>query len=324
MDVRDAVFCFAMAVVLPLQPAEGQEYPNKPIRFVAPQPPGGTFDYTVRVLAERLQASLGQPVIVENRPGAGTVIGSDFVARQPPDGYTLLMGSDTLSSLPSLTAKLPFDPIKDFTPIGSVATPPFVLVVSSSSPIRTVNEYIAAARAKPGSITFGSSGVGTPFQFAGELLKSMANIDMLHVPYKGAAQVVQALLTGELASSFAPLTPLLPHIGSGKLRPLAAVGSTRTTFLPDLPTIMEAVPLPGYAIEAWFGVLGPAGMPRALVDRLNGDINRIVRDPKFVKEKLLSAGLEPMGGTPQQLHERLQADIAKYARIAKDARIQPE
>ncbi|OGA29897.1 MAG: hypothetical protein A3I01_15785 [Betaproteobacteria bacterium RIFCSPLOWO2_02_FULL_65_24] len=322
--MRSAMFCLATALLTTMPPAVGQEYPSRPIRFVSPQPPGGTFDYAVRVLAERLQASLGQPVIVENRPGAGTLVGSDFVAKQPPDGYTLLMGSNTLSATPSLVAKMPFDPVKDFTPIALVASPPFVLVVSGTSPIRTVNEYIATARAKPGSITFGSSGVGTPFQFAGEMLKSMTNIDMLHVPYKGAAPVVQALLTGELVSAFAPLTPLLPHIRSGKIRPLAAVGATRTTFLPDVPTISEAVPLPGYALDAWFGVFGPAGMQQPVVERLNAEVNRIVKDPKFVKEKLLTAGLEPLGGTPQQLRELLQAEIANYARIAKAARIPQE
>jgi tripartite-type tricarboxylate transporter receptor subunit TctC len=252
------------------------------------------------------------------------VIGSDYVAKQPPDGYTLLMAGDSMATLPSLVAKLPFDPIKDFTPIGTVGTPPFALVVPSGLPIKTANEYIAAAKAKPGSITFGTTGVGGPFHFAGELFKSLANVDILPVPYKGAAPIMQALLSGEIDSSFAPLSPLLPQIRAGKLRPLATLGSKRTRFLPDLPTLDEAVPLPGYALETWLAVFGPAKLPRPIVERLSSEIRRIVQDPKFVNEKLLANGMEPLEGTPEQLQERLKVEIAKYLTIAKNAGIQPQ
>ena len=323
MDVRQTTFLFmAAAALLPMQ-APAQEYPSKPIRFIAPQPPGGGFDYTVRVLAERLQGSLGQAVIVENRPGAGTVIGSEFVARQPPDGYTLLMGSDTLTTLPSLAAKLPFDPVKDFTPISTVATPPFVLVVSSSSPIRTVNEYIAAAKAKPGSITFGSSGVGTPFQFAGELMKSMANIDMLHVPYRGSAQIVQALLTGELASTFAPLTPVLPHIASGKLRALASSGTQRMRSMPQLPTVMESG-VPGYDIATWFGLQTTAGVPRPIIERLNREVGEWLRLPE-TREKLADQfSLDITPSTPEQMAERIARELPIFTRLMRASGIEPE
>jgi tripartite-type tricarboxylate transporter receptor subunit TctC len=264
---------------------------------------------------------LGSPVIVENKPGAGTRIGAAYVAKQPADGYTLLLGSITMALLPSLTANLPFDPVKDFTPIGTVVYTPFALVVNAESPIKTVHDYISAAKARPGNLTFGSSGIGSTFHFAGELMKAMASIDVLHIPYKGSAQIAQAIIAGEVTSTFSPLTPLMPQIRAGRVRPLAALGSKRMLLLPELPTMAEAAPLPGYAVEPWFGVFGPAGVPRAIVDRLNKEINQIVRDPQFVKEKLLPAGVEPLGGTPESLRELLESDIVKYAKIAKFANI---
>jgi tripartite-type tricarboxylate transporter receptor subunit TctC len=325
MNKRDAVLFFvAAALLLPMQPAQAQAYPIKPIRIVVPNTPGGTLDFAARLFAERLRAPLGQPVLVENRPGASTLVGTDFVSKQPPDGYTLLIAGDSLATLPALQAKLPFDPIKDITPISPMATPPFILVVNASLPFKTVNEYIAAARDKPGSITFGTTGVGSPFHFSGELLRTMANINILPVPYKGSGPITQALLAGEVDSTFSPLTLLMPYIRSGKLRPLAAMGSKRNSFLPDLPTMAEAVPLPGYAMEAWIGIFGPGGMPRPIVDRLNGEIRRIVQDPKFVKEKLMPVGLEPMEATPDQIQERVKVDIAKYLMLAKNAGIKPE
>ena len=303
--------------------AGAQGYPSKPIRFVSPQPPGGTFDYVMRVFGERVQTGLGQPLVIEHRSGAGLVVGLEYTTRQPPDGYTLLMSSSTHAITPSVVARLSFDPVKAFEPVSLVAVSPFVLVVRSDSPVRTVQDYVALAKAKPGALTFGSSGVATPMHFSGELIKSMTGIDILHVPYKGFAPVVQAILSGEVYSSFGPLTPLLPHIKSGKVRPIGMVGSTRSQGLPDIPTLSEAG-LTGFALDSWFGVMGPAGMPKPIVDRLNAEFNRAAQDPQFAKEKLLNAGLDPVGTTPERLAEVLRADIAKYAKIVRDANIPPQ
>ena len=313
----------AAAMLVSAHAALGQGYPSKPIRFISPQPPAGTFDYVTRAFADQLQSFIGQPVIVENRAGAALVVGLDYTARQPPDGHTIVMSASTHAIMPNVMAKLPFDPVKSFEPVSLVAISIFVLAVRSDSPIKSVQEYITYAKAKPGEITFGSSGIGSPLHFAGELMKSMADVDLLHVPYKGAAPVVQAILSGELTWTFGPLTPLLPHIRSGKVRVLAMVGSARSQMLPEVPTISESG-LKGFALDSWFGVFAPAGTPRAIINRLNTEFNRIARDPQFVKEKLLSSGIEGAGSTPEHLMDVLKADIAKYARIVKDARIPPQ
>jgi tripartite-type tricarboxylate transporter receptor subunit TctC len=314
-----AVVALLAAAVLPAT-AWSQAYPVKPIKFISPQPPGGTFDYVIRVFAERLQVSLGQPVIVEHKTGAALLVGLDYTARQAPDGYTIIMSASTHAIMPNVVSKLPFDPVKSFEPVSLVAAAPFVLAVRADSAIKSLQDYITLAKSKPGAITFGSSGVGTPLHFAGELMKSMAAIDILHVPYKGAGPVVQAVLSGELHSTFGPLTPLLPHIRSGKIRALGMVGSSRTQVLPDVPTISE-LGLGGFALDSWFGVMAPAGTPRPIIDRLNGEFNRIAQDPQFAREKLLSAGVDGVGSTPERLLEVLKADIAKYAKIVKDSRI---
>jgi tripartite-type tricarboxylate transporter receptor subunit TctC len=310
------------SVLLATGAAVAQTYPAKPIRFVSPQPPGGTFDYAMRVFAERLLPALGQPLVVEHHAGAGTVVGLDYTAKQAPDGYTLVMSSSTHAVLPSVVAKLPFDPVKAFEPISQVASSAFILVVRSDTPVKNVTEYIAMARARPGSVSFGSSGVGTPLHFAGEMMKAMEKVDMLHVPYKGAAAVIQSVLSGEITSSFAPATLVLPHIKSGKLRAVGNVGSVRTASMPDLPNIGETVP--GFALDSWFGIMGPAGMPKPIVERLNTEFNRVARDPQFAKEKLIPAGIDPGGSTPEKLRETLVGDIAKFAKIVRDAGIKAE
>lgn len=320
MKRRLAALLLTALAVPTLAPA--QSYPLKPIKMVSPQPPGGTFDYAIRVFAERLQPVLGQPLVIEHRAGAGTVVGLDYVAKQAPDGYTLVMSSSTHAIMPSIVAKLPFDPVASFEPISLVAMTPFILVVRADSSVQNVADYVAMAKAKPGSITFGSSGVGTPLHFAGEMLKALTGVDMLHVPYKGAAAVATAILSGEIYSSFAPVTVVLPHIRAGKIRAIGNVGSARTPAMPDLPNIGETVP--GFALDSWFGVMGPAGLPKPIVERLNAEFNRVARDPQFIKEKLLTAGLGPGGSTPERLREVLVADIAKYAKIVRDAKIKPE
>lgn len=304
--------------------AQSGVWPNRPIKFIVPLTPGGANDLLARLFAERLQPVLGQPVVVENKPGAGGNIGMEFVAKQPGDGYTLLLSANTHVIIPNFFVKLSYDTIKDFEPISLVGSVPFLLAVNASTPINTLKEFLAMARAKPGSVTYGTAGIGTPHHLASELLKTMTGIDIVHVPYKGAAGLVPALLSGEITCTIGAINSLLPHIRSGKLRPIAAAAATRMSMLPDVPTMAEAGPLPGYNVDVWFGVLASAGTPRAIVDRLNIEINKIVRDPQIVKDRLNPIGIEAVGTTPERFMEIMKTDLAKYARIAKDADIKPE
>jgi tripartite-type tricarboxylate transporter receptor subunit TctC len=312
------------ALALPAGEALAQQWPNHAIRFVVPLPPGGSPDYLARLLSERLQPVLGQPFVVENKPGAAGNIARDFVAKAPPDGYTILMSESAHVMSAAVGAKLPYDPIKDFEPICLAATIPFGLTVNSSMPVHTLNEFLEYARKSPKPLTYGTAGVGSPHHFAVELLRSMTGINVVHVPYKGSAGIIPALLSGEIDFTIAAENSLLPHYKSGKLRPIAIAASTRTAILPDVPTIAEAGPLPGYAVNVWLGVMGPAGTPRPVVDRLNAEINKVVRDPQIVKERMNTVGLEAVGSTPEQLLETMKSELAKYTKLARDANIQPE
>ncbi len=314
-----ARLAIAAACVVPPTAALAQ-YPARPLHLVAPQPPGGAYDYFARLFADRLQAAMGQPAIVDNKAGASTIIGTEYVARQPADGYTLLVTTETHVVLPSLHSKLPYDAIKDFQPVTLAASVPFVLAVAASSPLRSFKDYVSLAREKPGTVTFGSSGVGGALHLAGELMKSTQGIDIVHVPYKGVAAIVQAILTGEITSSFAPVGPLTPQFRAGKLRALAVLGPSRSALLPDVPSLGDAGAA-GYEWGGWLGVLLPAGTPRPIVDRLNAEITRAVRDPQFAKERILSQGYEPVGTTPERFGEVMRTDAAKYAKIVKDANI---
>jgi tripartite-type tricarboxylate transporter receptor subunit TctC len=304
--------------------AQSGPWPNRPIRFVVPLPPGGSPDYLSRLFAERLQPVLGQPLVVENKPGAGGNIAREFVARQPADGYTILMSESSHVMAAGIGAKLPYDPIKDFEPISLAATIPFGLTVNSSMPVHSLKEFIAYAKASRRPLTYGTAGIGSPHHFAVELLRSMTGINVVHVPYKGSAGIIPALLSGEIDFTIAAVNSLLPHFKSGKLRPIAMAGSSRTAILPDVPTIAEAGPLPGYTVDVWLGVMAPAGTPRTIIDRLNGEINRVVRDPQIVKERLNTVGLEAVGTTPEQLLEAMKGDLVKYTKVAREAQIKPE
>jgi tripartite-type tricarboxylate transporter receptor subunit TctC len=304
--------------------ALAQQWPSRSIRFVVPLPPGGSPDYLSRLLAEHLQPVLGQPLVVENKPGAAGNIARDFVAKAPPDGYTILMSESAHVMSAAVVAKLPYDPIKDFEPISLAATIPFGLTVNSAMPVHTLDEFLDYARKSPKPLTYGTAGVGAPHHFAVELLRSMTGIKVVHVPYKGSAGIIPALLSGEIDFTIAAENSLLPHYKSGKLRPIAIASSSRTAILPDVPTIAEAGPLPGYAVNVWLGVMAPAGTPRAIVDRLNAEVNKVVRDPQVVKERMNTVGLEAVGSTPEQLLEVMKSELAKYTKLARDANIQPE
>lgn len=317
-----------LAAVLALQgrlsEAQVGTYPIRPIRFVVPLLPGGGNDLLARLFAERMQSALGQPVVVENKPGAGGNIGTEFVARQPADGYTLLMATSTLVINPSFFAKLPYDPIRTFEPITLVATTPFVLAVNANTPAHSMKDFIAFARSKPGVVSYATPGIGTAQHLASELLKTMTGIDMVHVPYKGGSAVVAALVSGEVTATISPVHSLLPHFRAGRLRPLAMASASRITLLPEISTIAEALPLPGYEIRNWFGVLAPAGTPRPIVDRLNAEINAVIGDPQVVKEKLNPMGMVALGTSPEGFMAIIKEDLVKYAKIAKDARIKRE
>jgi tripartite-type tricarboxylate transporter receptor subunit TctC len=327
MSLRKIVSLAALAAGLALHIgtpyAQTGNWPNRPIRFIVPLPPGGANDLLARVFSEKLQPILGQPVVVENKPGAGGNVGTEYVGHQPADGYTLLLSSNTHVINVSFFSKLPYDPIKDFEPVTLVATIPFVFTVNSSLPVQNLKEMIAYLRAHPGS-TYGTAGIGTPHHLSAELFKTMTGVDITNVPYKGAAFLVPALLTNEVTFSIASISSLVPHFKSGKLRALAVANAERTPLLPDVPTMAEAGPLPGYAIDVWFGVLAPAGTARPIVDRLNTEINKVLRDPDVVNNRLHPVGLSPVGTTPERYMEVMKADLVKYSKITKDAGIRPE
>ena len=301
-----------------------QTWPSGPIRVIVPLPPGGVADYLMRVLAEPLRSALGQPVVVENRVGAGGRIGVEYASKQPADGHTFVAIGSTSVAHTALFKNMPYDLLKDFAPVSQIIRTPFVLVVGPGVQANSAKEYLALARSNPGKITFGSSGVGSPFHLAAELMKSMAGVDMLHVPYKGSGPLSTALLSGEVMSAFAPIGPFIRHIRSGKLRALGIVTGYRTGILPDLPTLAEAFPLPGFALDAWIGLLAPAGTDKAIVDRLSGEMRRIVRDTQFSKEYLMKRGMEPIGSTPEEMGETLKAGVVLYAKIVRDAKIPAE
>jgi tripartite-type tricarboxylate transporter receptor subunit TctC len=326
MTIRRTLFLAAVAAAAGLctGSAEAQSWPSRPIRIVVPLPPGGSPDYCARLISEKLQPVLGQPLVVENKPGASGHIARDLVAKAPADGYTLLMTEASHVISAAVGAKLPYDPINDFQPIALVATIPFGLTVNSSMPVRSLKEFIEHAKASPRALTYGTAGVGSPHHFAVELLRASTGIDVVHVPYKGSAGIIPALLSGEIDFTIAAVNSLVPHFRSGKLRPIAMAGSSRTALLPEVPTIAEAGPLPGFSMDVWLGVMAPAGTPRPIVDRLNGEINRIFRDPQVIKERLNKVGLEPLGSTPERMLEVMTAELAKYTKVARDARIKPE
>ena len=304
--------------------ASAQGFPNRPLKIVVPLTAGGSNDVIARILAEKLTPVLGQPVIVENRPGAGGILGTDYVAKQPADGYTLLVAPNSHIFQQHFVVKLPYDPIADFAPITLAILVPFVLTVNASMPVTNAKEFIAFARSQPKGLSYGSAGVGTPHQLAAELLKSMTGAQFVHVPYKGAAGVVPALLSGEIDFTIGAINSLLPHFKSGKLRPLAVTSAQRTGLLSDVPTMAEAIPAPGYSIDAWAGILAPAGTPKDVVAKLSEEINRILRDPATVKDRLLPLGIEPVGSTPERYRDAMVADQAMFAKIVREANLKAE
>lgn len=308
-----AVLACALALA---GPAAAQPYPQKGVRFIAPFAAGGALDTLTRTIAQRLQDDWGQPVLVENRTGAGGNIGADLVAKAPPDGYTLVMGTIATHAINvSLYEKMPYDAVKDFAPVTIAASINNSVTVHPSVPARNVQELIAHAKANPGKLTFGSAGSGTSQHLAGELFKTMAGVDMVHVPYKGGALVMTDLLGGQISLTFGDIPTALPHIRSGKLRSIGVTAARRSPQLPDVPTVAEQG-LAGFDVAAWFGVFTTGGTPRPVVDQLNASIVRVLKLPE-VREKLVGVGMEPITNTPDEFAAFVRSEIAKWAPIVK-------
>ena len=299
------------------------QYPAKPIRMVVPFPAGGPTDIVGRTVSQKLSESLGQPVIVDNRGGAGGVLGTELVVKSPADGYTLLVGTIAgLAVAMSLYPNHSYETLRDLAPITHGVTVTNIVVVHPSLPLKSVKELLALARAKPGTLNYASSGSGTITNLAGELFKSMAHVDIVHVPFRGGAPALTALLSGEVSMSFENSLIVVPHIKSGKVRALAVTGAKRSRSQPDLPTVAEAG-LPGYSASGWYGFVAPAATPKEIVARLSGEFNRILKQPEVI-ERLSSQGAEPVGGTPAEFAAFIQTEIDKWGKLVKSAKMKAE
>lgn len=290
-------------------------YPERPIQLIVPQSAGGGADILARTIAAKLSQSLGKQVVVDNRPGAAGIIGTQAVAQAAPDGYTLLMGAISTHSMnPGLyKARLPYDPVKNFAPITVVASAPLLVVVNPSVPANSVQELIALAKAKPGKLNFSSAGSGNSTHLAGELFKLSAKVDMVHVPYKGATPAETGLMAGEVSVMFSSILSALPHSKGGKMKALAVTSAKRSPEAPELPTVAESG-LPGFEVNPWYGLFAPAGTPPEVVDKLQQEVARIVHMPD-VKKRFASLGAEPVGNTPQEFKVFLDQEIAKWTKV---------
>ena len=295
-------------------------FPSKPIRVINPFPPGGPVDVVGRPVFDRLRTALGQPVIMDHRPGAGSMIGSAAVAKAAPDGYTLLATAGQHTINLSVYAKVPYDTVKDFASVSMLAIGPYVFVVHPSVPARSMKELVALARRMPGKMTYASASPGSGFHMASELLNLMAGIKTLHVPYKGGAPAGIALLGGEVDMMFSSPAVVLPHVQSGRMRALAVTTPARFGQLPDVPTMVEAG-LAGFDAQAWYGMFAPAATPKETIAFIADQLDRVLKTPE-IREAYRLAGVEPVGGTPASFDERVKSDIAKWARVARDARVQ--
>jgi len=312
----------AIGSALIAAPAAAQDYPNRPVRIVVPSTPGGGTDTFARIVAQQLQSTLGQPFVIDNRPGGGTLIGMDAVAHAPPDGYTLYMSPSTTTTMHIVRKSMPYDVRRAFAPVTQVVVLPQVLFVNPSVPAHSVGEFIALAKRQPGKLTYGSAGVGTAMHMATELFKSMAGIDLLHVPYRGTANALTDALGGRLSSMILNTAITKQHIDTGALRALGVTGLQRTDSLPNVPTIAEAG-LPTYEALQWFGVLAPAGTPAPIVNLLHSKIAEGLRTPE-TKARLARDGAEGVGNTPAEFGKLINDEMEKWTAVAKAANIQPE
>ncbi len=311
-----------IAALITASPAAAQNYPAKPVRIIVPQSAGGSTDFAARAVAQKLAEAMKENFIVDNRPGAGSINGTEAVAKAPADGHTLLMVAASFTINPALHKQLPFDPVRDFAAISQVAGLPHLLVVHPSMPVTTVKELVAVAKAKPGDINYASSGIATSTHLAAELFMYMTGTRMTNIPYKGGAPAMVAMLAGECQVNFATISTALPQVRNQKLRALAVTSARRSVAAPEFSTVAEAG-VPGYEHNSWIGMLGPSKMPLAVVDRLNSEIARIVR-LQDVRTLLLREGLESIGGSSSEFDGIVKAEVAKWLKLAKVAGIRPQ
>ena len=312
---------FTFALVLVCGPGWAQnDYPARPVKVIVPSPPGGGTDILARVLAQHFSKGLGQPFVVENKPGAGNMIGIESVARSPGDGYTLLVTASTLALNSVLYKKVPYDPVRDFAPITLAATAPNVLVVNPALPVRSLAEFIALAKAKPGALSYGTPGIGTSPHLSMELLKSMAGIDLQHVPYRGTAAAVTDVIGGQIAATFANALTAKPQVDSGRVRALAVSGPSRVEAFPTVPTVAEAG-VPGYEAMQWYGMVAPAGTPPQIIARVHAEAAKALQSNEM-KEKLALDGAQPVGSTPAEFAALIRRELDKWTRVVRAAGIE--
>ena len=298
------------------------DYPNRPLRFVVPFPAGGSTDIIARIIGQRLTESMGRPVIIDNRPGAAGLLGAEIVAKSPPDGYTIMIHSASLTTSVAVQPKLTFDPFKDFTPITPLADTPLLMTVNANSPMKTMQDLLALARAKPGSLNYGSAGVGGLIQFAAEMLSRMAKIDIVHVPFKGGTPAVAALAGEQIQMLMMPMLDVLPQVKAGRLRSLAVSSAKRSPFLPEILTIAESG-VPGYAASQWWGLFAPGGVPRPITLRLNQEVGTILQS-QMMRDRLAADGAVSVHNTQETLAKLVRDEIETWRRIAREAGIRPE
>lgn len=317
-----AMIAVGAAAWIDASAADAQHFPNRPIRIVVPYISGGAGDGVARTIAQRLTETFGQSVYIDNRPGGGTKIGTEIVAKSPPNGLTLLMATNAATINVSLYPKMPYDLMRDFAPVMLIDVSPNVLVVHASMPVRSVKELIALAKAHPGEINFASSGIAGSVHFAGELFKSMAQIDIVHVPYRGFAQALTDLLSGEVTMSFSTMQSASPHIKTGRIRALAVTGRKRSSVAPALPTMAEAG-VPGYEMVTWHAFLAPAGTPPDAISRIQTETVNVLKIPE-IRKYMESLGIDLVGSTPGELGEFMKTEIIKYRQLIRTAGIRPE
>ena len=310
--------------ILQVAPLAAQDFPNRPIRIIAPFGPGTATDTVARVIAAELTRLTGQPAVVDNKPGAEGQIGAQAAATAAPDGYTIFVTTQTTQSINQHVYKsLQYDPIKSFAPISALSGGAQIVMVRNDLPVKTIPELIALAKAQPGKLTFGSGGLGSYNHLGGELLKSMAHIELLHVPYKGIGDAVAAMLGGQISMAFVQVSSAKPHIDSGKLRAIALASPQRNPVIPNVPTVNEAGNFKGFEAVSWYALVGPAGMPRRMVTRIQSDVAQAVQAPD-VREKLTGAGADPVGGTPEQLRAHMRAESDRYGPLIRKLGLKAE
>lgn len=312
---------FAVVLILVSINSSAQNWPSKPIRYIVPFPPGAFNDSLARIMASELPKTLGQPVLVENRPGGNTIIGTEAAAKSPPDGYTLFGAALPFAVIQSLY-KTPFDVTKDFAPITLAGTTPNLLVANPNVPITSVKELIAAAKAKPGGLNYASTGNGTSNHLSFELFKSMTGTYITHIPYKGSAPAVTDLIAGQVQVMFDNTPNVLPHVKAGKLKAIAVSSKKRSSLAPEVPTVDESG-VPGYDVTVWFGILAPAGTPKDIVARLNTEMVKVMRSPE-VMDRFQKAGVDTVASTPEEFSRFLNAEVARWAKVVQDANIKAD